>query len=126
MVSRSSTESEYRALADGAADIKWFYSLLSELGLFLRQPSTIWCDNISAKALATNPIQHARSKHIEIDQHFVRDLVLPRFVDIKHVPISHQIADCLTKALSLPHFLYLRNKLGLCITPSRLRGSVRA
>lgn len=71
VVSRSSAESEYRALADCAAEVKWVVSLLTELGVHLKQPSLILCDNLSAKALASNPVQHARSKHIEIDVHFV-------------------------------------------------------
>lgn len=78
VVSRSSTESEYRALADTAAEVKWVASLLDELGFTVKQPSMVWCDNLSAKALAENPVQHARSKHIEIDVHFIRDLILSK------------------------------------------------
>ena len=125
VVSRSSTESEYRALADGAAEIRWIHSLLTELGLTVKQPSLIWCDNVSAKALSANPVQHARSKHIEIDLHFVRDMVLSGFLNVRYIPSSQQIADCLTKALSPPQHMYFRHKLGLCITPPRLRGNVK-
>jgi len=97
VVSRSSAESEYRVLADGASEIKWLNSLLIELGLRLKQPSMIWCDNLSAKALASNLIQHVRSKHIEIDIHFIRDMILKREVDVHHVPSRIQVADCLTR-----------------------------
>ena len=71
VVSRSSTESEYRSLSDGFAEIKWLVSLLAEIGLIIKRPSIMWCDNLSAKSLAANPIQHARSKHIEVDVHFI-------------------------------------------------------
>lgn len=125
VVSRSSSESEYRSLADGAAEIKWLYSLLFELGLFLKQPSIIWCDNLSAKALAANPVQHARSKHIEIDVHFIRDMVLSNFVNVRYIPSNQQIADCFTKALTYPSFSAFRGKLGLLSTPSSLRGRIR-
>ncbi|XP_028772189.1 uncharacterized protein LOC114729360 [Neltuma alba] len=125
VVSRSSTESEYRALADGAVELKWIHSLLSELGLFLKEPAMIWCDNLSAKALAANPIQHSRSKHIDIDLHFIRDMIQSRFLNIQHISSPLQVADCLTKALTHTQFLHHRDKLGLFRTPSRLRGNVR-
>jgi len=60
----------------------------------------IWCDNLSVKALASNPVQHARSKHIEIDMHFIRYMTLKREVGVHHVPSKFQVADCLNKALT--------------------------
>lgn len=88
VVSRSSTESEYRALADCAAEIRWIVSLLTELGIRLKQPSLIWCDNLSTKALASNPVQHARSKHIEIDVHFIRDMIFSKEIDVQYIPLA--------------------------------------
>lgn len=125
VVSRSSTESEYRALADGAAELCWLSSLLTELGLHLKWPAMLWCDNISAKSLAANPVQHSRSKHIEIDIHFVRDLILSGFLNVSYIPSSSQVADSLTKALTHTLFLQHRSKLGVTTAPSRLRGAVR-
>lgn len=81
--SRSSTESEYRALADSATELKWLVSLLTEIGLPPKIPSMVWCDNLSAKSLAANPVQHARSKHIEIDVHFVRNIWMC-IISLKH------------------------------------------
>ena len=74
-VSRSSTESEYRSLVTTTAELLWLQSLLRELGFFLPRPPVLWCDNIGATYLTTNPAFHARTKHIEIDFHFVRDRV---------------------------------------------------
>ncbi|PNX78276.1 putative copia-type protein, partial [Trifolium pratense] len=116
VVSRSSTESEYRALADLAAEIAWVRSLLNELKLPLPRKPTLWCDNLSAKALASNPVMHARSKHIEIDVHYIRDQVLQDQIKIAYVPTADQIADCLTKPLTHSRFHFLRDKLG--VTPS--------
>lgn len=67
VVSRSSTESEYKALADLAVEVAWLRSLLDELKVPMSRKPVLWCDNLSAKALASNPVMHARSKHIEIE-----------------------------------------------------------
>ena len=74
-ISHSSTESEYRAVAQATTEIVWLQSLLSELGISSSNPPLLWCDNIGATYLAANPLFHARTKHIEIDVHFVRDFV---------------------------------------------------
>lgn len=126
MVSRSSIESEYRALADIDAELKWLFLLLTELGLHLKQPSMVWCDNLSAKALAANPVQHARSKHIEIDVHFVRDMILSGSNDVHYIPSALQFANCFTKALTQEQFEKNQGKLGLCKVSSSLKGRVRA
>jgi histone deacetylase 1/2 len=117
VVSRSSTESEYRALADLAAEIAWIRSLLAELKLPLPRKPILWCDNLSAKALASNPILHARSKHIEIDVHYIRDQVQQNEVVVAYVPTTDQISDCLTKPLSQTCFSQLREKLGVIHSP---------
>ncbi|BBG92487.1 transposable element gene, partial [Prunus dulcis] len=73
-VARSSTESEYRSLAHTASEIFWICSLLKEIHFYLDKHPLILCDNTSAIALASNPIFHARTKHIEIDYHYICDL----------------------------------------------------
>ena len=95
-----SIEFEYRALAHTSADIIWVQQLLSELGISQSRTPIIWCDNINVSALASNPIHHARTKHIEIYIQFVRDKVLNGQLEIQYVPSTDQIADCLTKSLS--------------------------
>ena len=76
VVSRSSTESEYRGLANAAAELTWIQSLLKELFVPLFQPPVLYCDNLSTTYLAANPVLHSRAKHVEIDYHFVRERVL--------------------------------------------------
>ncbi|XP_019183680.1 PREDICTED: uncharacterized protein LOC109178506 [Ipomoea nil] len=98
-VARSSTEAEYKALADVAAEVTWVVSLLRELGLHDRQPSSIWCDNLGATYLCANPVFHARTKHVEIDYHFVRDKVATGEFIVNYVSTKDQLADVFTKPL---------------------------
>ncbi|WVZ16857.1 hypothetical protein V8G54_009839 [Vigna mungo] len=125
VVSRSSAESKYRALDDLAAEIAWTCSLLDELRLSLPRKPTLWCDNLSAKALASNPVMHARSKHIEIDVHYIRDQVLQNEIIVAYVPSADQIANCLTKALTHTRFNQLKDKLGVTLSPISLKGGIR-
>ncbi|XP_058201268.1 uncharacterized mitochondrial protein AtMg00810-like [Rhododendron vialii] len=124
-VARSSTEAEYRALAQAAAELSWLVMLLRDLGISVASPPVLWCDNLSAIALASNPVFHARSKHIEVDYHFIREKVLAHNLVVRHVPTSDQLADIFTKPLSVARFHYLKDKLMVCSNPTiRLRGDV--
>ena len=78
-VSRSSAEAEYRAVAHAVADTIWIWQLLSELHRPIEQATIVYCDNISAVYMTSNPVQHRRTKHIEIDIHFVREKVAEIF-----------------------------------------------
>jgi hypothetical protein len=124
IVSRSSTEAEYYALAFTTADLFWIRMLLKDLGISLPYVPTLWCDNVSAIALASNPVFHARTKHIEVDYYFVREKVVNRDISVTFISSGDQIADVFTKGLASPHFLLLKSKL-MVVTPIRLRGAVR-
>ncbi|XP_019158590.1 PREDICTED: uncharacterized protein LOC109155361 [Ipomoea nil] len=112
-VARSSTEAEYKALADVSAEVTWIVSLLRELGLHTGEPSTIWCDNLGATYLCANPVFHARTKHVEIDFHFVRDMVASGDLIVNFVSTKDQLADIFTKPLPGPRFAALRDKLNI-------------
>ena len=120
-VSRSSTEAEYRALASTTAELYWIRMLLRDFGLFLPHPPLLWCDNVSALAIATNTVFHARTKHIEVDYHFVREKVLRRDVMLKFISTHDQLANLFTKSLPSPRFNWLTSKL-MWKFPIRLRG----
>lgn len=121
-VARSSTESEYRSLAHTAAELSWLQILFKDIGFFLSTRPLIWCDNISAISLASNPVFHARTKHIEVDYHFVRERVLRKDLDIRFVSTQEQVADIFTKGLHPRRFQFLRSKLWVADRPLSLRG----
>ena len=97
VVSRSSTEAEYRSMALATAEVYWIRMLFRELDIGLVFPPTVWCDNISAIALASNPVFHARTKHVEIDYHFIREKVCNHDIKVQHVSTVDQLADIFTK-----------------------------
>lgn len=123
-VSKSSTEAEYRGIAISTSEIIWLQSLLKELGVEVRAPS-IWCDNLGATYLTANPVFHARMKHIEIDYHFVRERVANKQLLVRFISTKDQVADIFTKGLSVPRFLYLRNKLNIQQLMFNLREDVK-
>jgi hypothetical protein len=96
-VSRSSTEAEYKALANGAAEAMWVESLLKELGISQQRIPILWCDNLGATYLTANPVFHARTKHIEIDFHLVRERVANGALQIRFISSGDQVADMFTK-----------------------------
>ncbi|XP_020685984.1 uncharacterized protein LOC110102139 [Dendrobium catenatum] len=121
-ISRSSTESEYRALAALTVDIIWLRRLLNDFGISQNYPTDLYCDNMSAIALANNPIFHSRTKHIEIDQKILRDQIQQNNIRLHPISTLDQTADILTKSLSTPRFHQLRTKLTVCQDPSIFGG----
>jgi hypothetical protein len=88
VVSRSSTEAEYRGLAAVTADILWLQNLLRELRVPVALPR-VYCDNLGAVHLSVNPVMHSQTKHFELDLHFVRDKVLSKELIVIHLPAEY-------------------------------------
>jgi hypothetical protein len=97
VISRSSAEAKYLVVPNGVAEACWLRQLLQELHTPLMKSTLVYCDTISVVYLSTNPIQHQRMKHVEIDLHFVRECVAIGDVRVLHVPMTSQFADIFTK-----------------------------
>ncbi|GJU55213.1 ribonuclease H-like domain-containing protein [Tanacetum coccineum] len=96
---RSSAEAEYRGVANVVAETTWVHNLLRELHSPLMTATLVYCDNVGAVYRSTNPVQHQRTKHIEFDINFVRDIVTAGHVRVLYVPSRFQYADIFTKGL---------------------------
>ncbi|KAK8928931.1 hypothetical protein KSP39_PZI017248 [Platanthera zijinensis] len=112
MVARSSAEAEYRAMMAVTSEITWLESFLVDLGVKLSSPSTLFYDSQAAIYIAKNPVFHERTKHIEVDCHFVREKVQAKELKLEHVPASGQVADIFTKALPRKLYYQFLSKLG--------------
>ncbi|KAJ0575195.1 putative RNA-directed DNA polymerase [Helianthus annuus] len=110
-ISRSSAEAEYRGVANAVAETSWLRNLLLELRVPILKATIIYCDNVSAVYLSANPVQHQRTKHVEMDIHFVREKVQIGHVKVLHVPSSSQYADIFTKGLPRTLFEEFRSSL---------------
>lgn len=113
VVARSTAEAEYRPMAHAVAELKWLQALLKDLEVSLSSSPSLFCDNKAAIAIAENPVFHERTKHIEVDCHFIRSHVLNKDITLHHISSEEQIADILTKPLSRPVFFRLLLKLGM-------------
>ncbi|KAM1306524.1 hypothetical protein ACFX2H_008899 [Malus domestica] len=96
-VSRSSTEAEYRAMSTTTAEIDWILQLLSFLQVHIPSSPVLFCDNLSAIALSFNPVQHQKTKHIDVDVHFVRERIAQKQLAVQFVSSREQFADIFTK-----------------------------
>ncbi|GMJ06483.1 cysteine-rich RLK (RECEPTOR-like protein kinase) 8 [Hibiscus trionum] len=113
VVSRSSAEVEFRALALGMCEGIWLLKLLKELHTNQEDKFEVLCDNQSAIQITKNPVQHDRTKHVEIDKHFIAEKIVNGIATLSYIPTGGQLADILTKALSKTIFDDFLSKLGL-------------
>ena len=111
-VSTSTAEAEYIAAGSCCAQILWIRNQLRDYGLLLSK-IPIFCDNTSAIAISNNPVQHSRTKHIDIRYHFIREHVMIGTVELHFVPTEEQIADIFTKPLDESTFSKLVGELGM-------------
>nr|GEU85729.1 ribonuclease H-like domain-containing protein [Tanacetum cinerariifolium] len=118
-LSRSSPEAEYRGVANVVAETAWIRNLLRELHNPLFTATLVYFDNVSAVYMSTNHVQHQRTKHIEIDIHFVRDMVARGQVRVLHVSSRYQYADIFTKGLQTALFEEFRTSLSVRSSPAQ-------
>ena len=123
-ISLSSAEAEYRSMRRVTAELAWLTRLLHEFTLPIIVPVPLKCDSQAAIYIAKNPVYHERTKHIDIDCHFVREKLQDGLISLQYVPTKHQLADVFTKSLSGPVHQNLTSKLGM-LTPSNLRRGVK-
>ncbi|GMI82979.1 cysteine-rich RLK (RECEPTOR-like protein kinase) 8 [Hibiscus trionum] len=123
-VALSSTEAEYIAATMAAQECIWMKCLMGDMFGNINYALQIKCDNESAIKLASNPVFHGRTKHIEVRNHFVREKVLNQELDLVGVNTNDQTADIFTKALAKPKFERFRAALGVVNRKYALRGSV--
>ena len=114
-VSLSTAEAEYIAAGSSCSQLVWMKQMLTEYNVS-QNVMTLFCDNLSAINISKNPIQHSRTKHIDIRHHFIRDLVEDKVITLEHVATELQLADIFTKALDATQFENLRGKLGICLS----------
>ncbi|RVX00895.1 Retrovirus-related Pol polyprotein from transposon TNT 1-94 [Vitis vinifera] len=112
-VARSSAEAEFRAMAQGIYEGIWLNRLLEELRVPLKHPMVLYCDNQATISIAKNPVHHDRTKHVEIDRHFIKEKIEEGVFKVNYTPTNCQTADILTKALAQVNFEDLTEKLGM-------------
>eukprot|EP00253_Pinus_taeda_P004324 PITA_04324 len=112
-ISLSSAEVEYRGAVEASKEALWLRQILSEFGFEQQHPSTLWRDNQSAIQLCKDPVQHQRSKHIELHMHFIRKLIHDHVLEVQYCSTDDQVADIFTKALTEAKFTKLRYMLGV-------------
>uniref|UniRef100_A0A2N9ERL8 Integrase catalytic domain-containing protein n=1 Tax=Fagus sylvatica TaxID=28930 RepID=A0A2N9ERL8_FAGSY len=113
VVARSSAEAEYRAMTHTTCELTWLRTVLQEFGLLTQGPTPLYCDNQAAIHIASNPVFHERTKHIEVDCHFVRSKVESKDIITPFVPSGSQLADIFTKALPKNAIDSICSKLGV-------------
>ncbi|GJS15253.1 ribonuclease H-like domain-containing protein [Tanacetum coccineum] len=121
-LSHSSAEVEYPRVANVVAETTWIRNLLRELHNPLFTATLVYCDNVSVVYMSTNPVQHQCTKHIEIDIHFVRDMVAQGQVHVLHVPSRYQYADIFTKGLPFALFEEFCTSLSVWSSPAQTAG----
>ncbi|XP_074317900.1 uncharacterized protein LOC141653934 [Silene latifolia] len=112
-VSKSSAEAEYRSMSFTTSEMVWVNNLLKDLRVEVPKPIPLICDSQAAEHIAHNPVFHERTKHLEVDCHYVRDKLQEGFLSTQHIRTSLQLADLMTKALGSQQHHFLTSKLGL-------------
>ena len=113
MVAKSSAEAEFRVVAHGICEIMWIRRLPEELKMIGSSPMKLYCDNKATISVAHNPVLHDRTKHVEVDKHFIKEKVDNGLVCMTYIPIEEQVVDVITKGVHKRQFDFLVGKLAM-------------
>ncbi|XP_020523175.1 uncharacterized protein LOC110007311 [Amborella trichopoda] len=114
---KSSTETKYRGISSACSEITWLRGFLQDLNILHRTPTPLYVDNMSVIRIASNPVFHDHTKHIEVDCHFICDKFLAGEVTLPYVTSQQQLADIFTKAMTHARHDYLVDKLMMFTQP---------
>nr|GFB44296.1 retrovirus-related Pol polyprotein from transposon TNT 1-94 [Tanacetum cinerariifolium] len=118
--SMSFAKAEYLSLYACCAQVLWMRTQLTDYGFHLDK-IPMYCDSKAAIAISCNPVQHSRTKHIDVRYHFIKEKVEKYVVELFFVGTEYQLADLFSKALPEDMFKYLVRRLGMrCLTPAEL------
>ena len=109
----SSAEAEFQRIARGVAEVLWVRKLLTENGFSPRETCKLMCDNKAAISISENPVQHDRTKHVEVDRHFIKEQLENEILNLPYVKSEEQLADILTKAVPAKSFIDVLGKLSI-------------
>lgn len=112
-IALSSTEAEYVALTDGVKEAKWLLQTLKDLGFLIENPVTIFEDNMGCICIASNPVKHHRTKHIDVRYHYIRKEIKDKNINLQYICTQEQQADIFTKITPPTIFKRLKAKIGL-------------
>ena len=121
-VSLSSAEAELRALKRGVSECRWLKHLLEDIRMYDNAGIRLYCDNQSALAIARNPVQHDKTKHMAMNRHYLTENIDRGIIRPAFVPSTDQKADIFTKGLPGPRFQLLVTKLGMVNIHTYLAG----
>ena len=107
-------------MSAACSEILWLRGLLTDIGFPAAGATPLYADNTSAIRITENPIFHERTKHIEVDCHFIRDELKRDVISLPHVSTELQLADILTKGLPRPRHQFLVDKLMLVDSPASI------
>ena len=113
VVALSSAEAEFRGIRNGLTEILWLRLLMEEIGFLSQKTCQMFCDNKAAISIAENPVQHDRTKHVEVDRHFIKEKIEEGSIEFPYVRSEDQLADILTKAVGARNFSDVLGKLSI-------------